>query len=227
MIAALSFPATWTTGTTEGIHTGTWRAATPRHIAAPSPCHQACPVGADIAQWIGQARAGDLHGAWQTLVLHNPFPAIAGRICHHPCEAACNRGGHDEALSICRLERFVGDAALAQGWALQAQALRGAGRVAVVGGGPAGLSAAYQLRRLGHRVTLFEASAELGGVMRHGIPAYRLSRRVLDGEIARIVDMGVALRCSQPVVGDAAFNALAREHDAVFVALGVPRRAPP
>ena len=117
MIAALSFPATWTTGTTEGIHTGTWRAATPRHIAAPSPCHQACPVGADIAKWIGQARAGDLHGAWQTLVLHNPFPAIAGRICHHPCEAACNRGGHDEALSICRLERFVGDAALAQGWA--------------------------------------------------------------------------------------------------------------
>jgi NADPH-dependent glutamate synthase beta subunit-like oxidoreductase len=223
MIAALSFPATWTTGTTEGIHTGTWRAATPRHIAAPSPCHQACPVGADIAQWIGQARAGDLHGAWQTLVLHNPFPAIAGRICHHPCEAACNRGGHDEALSICRLERFVGDAALAQGWALQAQALPDAGRVAVVGGGPAGLSAAYQLRRLGHRVTLFEASAELGGVMRHGIPAYRLSRRVLDGEIARIVDMGVALRCSQPVVGDAAFNALAREHDAVFVALGAQR----
>jgi hypothetical protein len=120
MNAPLPVPPTWTTGTTEGIHTGTWRAATPRHIAAPSPCHQACPVGGEIATWIGQARSGDLHGAWLTLVRNNPFPAIAGRICHHPCEAACNRGGYDEALSICRLERHVGDQALAQGWALPA-----------------------------------------------------------------------------------------------------------
>ncbi|WP_395693002.1 NAD(P)-binding protein [Piscinibacter sp.] len=221
MNAVLPVPAIWTTGTTEGIHTGTWRAATPRHIVAPSPCHQACPVGGEIATWIGQARNGDTHGAWLTLLKHNPFPSIAGRICHHPCEAACNRGGHDEALSICRLERYVGDQALEQGWAVPAPAAHpAAGHVAVVGGGPAGLSAAYQLRRMGHRVSLYEASEELGGVMRYGIPAYRLSRSVLDAEIARIVASGVEVHCGHAVVGAEALERLAATHDAVFVALG-------
>ena len=84
-------PAIWTTGSTTAIKTGTWRAALPQHISAPSPCHAACPVGGDIADWIGRARARDYRGAWEILTRHNPFPAIAGRICHHPCETACNR----------------------------------------------------------------------------------------------------------------------------------------
>lgn len=228
MNAPLPVPPIWTTGTTEGIHTGTWRAATPRHLFAPSPCHQACPVGGEIATWIGQARNRDLQGAWQTLMRHNPFPAIAGRICHHPCESACNRAEYDEALSICRLERFIGDAALEAGWMPPPPACEAAGRVAIVGGGPAGLSAAYQLRRMGYAVTLFEASEALGGVMRHGIPAYRLSRRVLDGEIARIVALGVDVRLSHPVQGEQAFADIARTHDAVFIALGAqqPKRLP-
>ena len=107
----------WTTGSTEVFKTGSWRAALPQHIHAPSPCHAACPVNGDIAEWIGRARARDFRGAWEVLTRHNPFPAVAGRICHHPCEAACNRAGFDDSLAICRLERHIGDMALAEGWA--------------------------------------------------------------------------------------------------------------
>ena len=219
----VAVPPIWTTGSTEVFKTGTWRAALPRHIQAPSPCHAACPVNGDIAEWIALARQRDWRGAFDVLTRHNPFPAIAGRICHHPCEAACNRAGFDEALAICKLERFVGDTAIAAGWGLAPPAAERAGHVAVVGGGPAGLSAAFHLRRLGWRVTLFEARDELGGLMRHGIPPYRLSRAVLDAEIARIVALGVEVRCGEPLASSADFERLRAGHDAVFVAVGAAR----
>jgi NADPH-dependent glutamate synthase beta subunit-like oxidoreductase/Pyruvate/2-oxoacid:ferredoxin oxidoreductase delta subunit len=218
-----SIPPIWTTGTTEVFKTGTWRAALPQHIRAPSPCHAACPVGGDIAEWIGRARARDFRGAWEILTRHNPFPAIAGRICHHPCEAACNRGGFDEPLAICKLERFVGDVALEQGWAFEPPPVERAERVAVVGGGPSGLSAAFQLRRRGYRVTLFEAQSELGGLMRYGIPSYRLARSVLDAEIARIVALGVDVRCGEPLASHEEFERVRREFDAVYLATGAQR----
>lgn len=217
-------PTTWTTGSTAAIKTGTWRAALARHIKAPAPCHQACPVNGDIAEWIGLARGGDFHAAWQVLARHNPFPAVAGRICHHPCETACNRAGYDEALSICQLERFVGDQALAQGWAFEPAPAAKRGRVAVVGGGPSGLSAAFQLRRMGFAVTLYEAQAELGGLMRYGIPAYRLARSVLDGEIARIVALGVEVQCNHPIATPDAVTRLQGEYDALYLALGAARQ---
>jgi len=217
-------PPIWTTTSTESVKTGTWRAALPRHISAPSPCHAACPVNGDIASWIGRAREGDWRGAWEILSRHNPFPAVAGRICHHPCEAACNRAGFDEALAICRLERAVGDYAIGQGWAFAPPAAERGHRVAVVGGGPAGLSAAYQLRRLGYTVTLYEARAQLGGLMRDGIPSYRLARSVLDAEIARIVALGIDVRCDQSMASPADLERLRREHDAVFLALGAQRQ---
>ena len=216
-------PTTWTTGSTEVFKTGTWRAALPRHIQAPSPCHPACPVNGDIAEWIGLARARDFRGAWDVLTRHNPFPAIAGRICHHPCEAACNRAGHDEAVSICKLERFVGDTAIAEGWRFDPPAVQRDGRVAVVGGGPAGLSAVFQLRRRGWRVTLVEAQPALGGLLRYGIPSYRLAREVLDAEIERIVALGVELRCGQALATPEAFTRLRASHDAVFIAVGAAR----
>lgn len=216
-------PPIWTTGSTEVFHTGSWRAALPIHIEAPSPCHQACPVNGDIAEWIALARQRDWRGAFDVLARHNPFPAIAGRICHHPCETACNRAGFDEPLAICKLERFVGDTAIAQGWGLEAPAAERSKHVAVVGGGPAGLSAAFQLRRRGWRVTLFEARTELGGLMRHGIPPYRLARRVLDAEIARIVALGVVVRCGESVSTPEDFERLRTTHDAVFVAVGAAR----
>ncbi|HEY0823721.1 MAG TPA: FAD-dependent oxidoreductase, partial [Ramlibacter sp.] len=211
----------WTTGTTEVFKTGTWRATLPRHAARPSPCHQACPVNGEIATWIGHARSGDLRRAWEVLTLNNPFPAIAGRICHHPCESACNRSAYDEALAVCALERAVGDAALAAGWQFSAPAVERAGHVAVLGGGPSGLSAAYQLRRRGWRVTLYEGQPQLGGLMRYGIPAYRLARTVLDGEIARIVALGVDVRTQ--ALDAEGLQRLRASHDAVYVATGAAR----
>ena len=162
-------PTTWTTGFTDAIKTGTWRAALPAYRQRLSPCKDACPVNGDIAQWIGQARNGDWHGAWHTLVEHNPLPAVAGRVCHQPCEAACNRGAYDEPIAVCSLERHVGDRAIAAGWRFDCRPADRE-RIAVVGGGPAGLSAAYQLRRRGHAVTIYEAQARLGGLLRDGIP---------------------------------------------------------
>jgi NADPH-dependent glutamate synthase beta subunit-like oxidoreductase len=221
--AAALPPTTWTTGSTEVFKTGTWRSALPRHIQAPSPCHEACPVNGDIAEWIGLARAARYRGAFDVLMRHNPFPAIAGRVCHHPCETACNRAAFDEAVSICKLERFVGDRALARGWRIAPPKVQRPGRVAVLGAGPAGLSAAYQLRRRGWRVTVFEASEAAGGLLRHGIPSYRLARDVLDAEIARLLALGIELRCNEPISTPAQFDALRAAHDAVFVATGAAR----
>jgi NADPH-dependent glutamate synthase beta subunit-like oxidoreductase/Pyruvate/2-oxoacid:ferredoxin oxidoreductase delta subunit len=217
-------PPIWTTGSTEVFKTGTWRAALPQHIRAPSPCHAACPVNGDIADWIGRARNRDYRGAWEVLTRNNPFPAIAGRICHHPCESACNRAGFDEPLAICKLERFVGDLALAEGWQFEKPTEQRSERIAVVGGGPSGLSAAFQLVRRGYRVTLIEAQPELGGLMRYGIPSYRLARSVLDGEIARIVALGVDVRCGESLDSPADLERLRRDFDAVYVATGARKQ---
>jgi NADPH-dependent glutamate synthase beta subunit-like oxidoreductase len=220
MNAKDAVPSIWTTGTTEVFKTGTWRAALPQHIHAPSPCHAACPVNGDIAEWIGRARARDFRGAWEILTRHNPFPAVAGRICHHPCEAACNRAGFDGSLAICRIERYVGDRALAEGWAFVPIDAPRKERIAVVGGGPSGLAAAFHLRRGGYAVTLFESRPELGGLMRYGIPSYRLARSVLDAEIARVVALGIDVRCGESIETPEDFERLRIRFDAVYLAIG-------
>ena len=224
MNAKDAVPSIWTTGTTEVFRTGTWRAALPQHIHAPSPCHAACPVNGDIAGWIGRARARDFRGAWEILTRHNPFPAVAGRICHHPCEAACNRADFDGSVAICRLERHVGDTALAEGWTFAPIAAPRKERIAVVGGGPSGLSAAFHLRRSGYAVTLFESRPQLGGLMRYGIPSYRLARSVLDGEIARIVALGIDIRCGESMETPEDFERLRTGFDAVYLAIGARRQ---
>lgn len=213
----------WTNDTSERRITGTWRSALPEYSTSPSPCLGACPVHGRIAEWIQSVKNGEDHAAWTTLVNNNPFPSIAGRICHHPCETACNRVQLDETVGICSLERYVGDKALNEGWAFPAPAEERSETVAVVGGGPAGLSAAYQMRRRGFRVTLIEQKDQLGGLLRYGIPSYRLDKSILDGEIQRIVDLGVDIQLSTEVGDDAALQKLRDDFDAVYLATGASR----
>jgi NADPH-dependent glutamate synthase beta subunit-like oxidoreductase len=213
----------WTTGSTEERKTGTWRSNIPNYQNLPSPCLSACPVDGDIALWIQQVKEKEYQEAWLTLMDNNPFPSIAGRICHHPCETACNRKAHDTEISICKLERHVGDMALSKGWGIPVENEPQRERIAVVGGGPAGLSVAYQLRRRGYGVTIYEASEALGGLMRWGIPRYRLAENILDAEIQRILDFGVEVVTDAEVSSAKELATLREEFDAVYIATGATR----
>lgn len=216
-------PTAWTTGFTDIFNTGTWRSALPVHEWRPSPCHVSCPVGNSIPLWIKLIGEGAYEDAWLSLAATNPFPAVTGRVCHHPCEGDCNRVILEGPVGINGLEYFLGDHALQQGWALPAAGESLGRRVAVVGGGPAGLSCAYHLRRLGYEVTVLEARPKLGGLLRYGIPGYRLATGVVDKEIQRILDLGVEVRTDTSVDSAEAFARLRQEYVAVFVAVGAQR----
>lgn len=200
-------------------HTGSWRSKRPVYLDRLPPCNATCPAGENIQNWLFHAESGNYEAAWRSLTENNPLPAIMGRVCYHPCEGACNRGQLDAAVGINAVERFLGDEALKQGWAFAKPAIESGKRVLVVGSGPAGLSAAYHLRRLGHGVTIVEAETAAGGMMRYGIPRYRLPRQVLDAEVQRIVDMGVELRLDTRVDDVLAMQA-AEGFDAVFLGIG-------
>src|SRR6516162_3892040 len=148
------------------------------------PCNGACPAGENIQAWLASARIGEHERAWRELTADNPFPAIHGRVCYHPCETACNRAELDSSVSIHSVERFLGDLALEREWRFDPPPERTGKRVLVIGAGPSGLSAACHLARRGHEVEIRDAGAEAGGMMRYGIPAYRLPRDVLAGELA-------------------------------------------
>jgi 2-oxoacid:acceptor oxidoreductase delta subunit (pyruvate/2-ketoisovalerate family) len=187
------FAITLDVGSSLANKTGAWRTNRPVYVDRLPPCNHACPAGENIQGWLYHAESGDYEAAWRTLTEENPFPAIMGRVCYHPCETPCNRGKVDEAVGINSVERFLGDEALKRGWRFAPPANESTKRVLVVGAGPSGLSAAYHLRRRGHRVKIVEAGPLAGGMMRFGIPKYRLPRDVLDGEIRRILDLGVEL----------------------------------
>jgi 2-oxoacid:acceptor oxidoreductase delta subunit (pyruvate/2-ketoisovalerate family) len=219
------FAITLDVGTSKLNHTGSWRTQRPIYVDRLPPCNAACPAGEDIQGWLSHAEAGEYEAAWRELVGHNPLPAVMGRVCYHPCETACNRTQIDEAVGINSVERFLGDVAIAKGWAFAKPEAETGKRVLVVGAGPAGLSAAYHLRRLGHTVTVREAGPLAGGMMRFGIPKYRLPRDVLDAEIRRILDMGVELVLNSKV--DDIDGAMREGYDAAFLAVGahIARRA--
>ena len=214
------FAITLNLGSSLANHTGSWRTEKPLYVDLLPPCNQGCPAGENIQQWLFHAEEGNYEAAWRQLTQDNPFPAIMGRVCYPPCETACNRAQVDEAVGINAVERFLGDQALELGWAFEppaAELLTGK-RVLVIGAGPSGLSAAYHLRRLGHEVTVRDAGPMAGGMMRFGIPSYRLPRPILDAEVKRITDIGVSIELNAKVTDLEA--ALAEGFEAVFLAVG-------
>jgi 2-oxoacid:acceptor oxidoreductase delta subunit (pyruvate/2-ketoisovalerate family) len=213
------FAITLDVGSSLANHTGSWRTSRPVYLSRKPPCNHQCPAGENIQGWLFHAESGNYEAAWRTLVEDNPFPAIMGRVCYHTCEGACNRAQLDSAVGINSVEHFLGDQAIAQGWKFPAPTLVTGKKVLIVGAGPSGLSAAYHLARLGHAVTVIEAGPLPGGMMRFGIPQYRLPRKVLDAEVQRIVDLGVRIEYNTKVT-DVLQAKQDGGFDAVFLAVG-------
>ncbi len=212
-------------GTALNFKTGTWRVQKPIHKHSAAPCHHVCPAGEDAQAYIAQVQAGNLKAAWETLVCANPMPAITGRVCPHPCEAACNRQHLDEPVAIHAIERFLGDEAMNKDWAYPVGAPpANAPEIAVVGAGPGGISAAYHLLRHGYRVTIVDENTEPGGTLRTALPPYRLPRGVLDLELSRILALsGINFRPRTRLGRDVSIQELQNQYAAVFLAPGAQR----
>jgi len=206
----------------------------PTYIQAVPPCQGSCPSGEDIRGYLNIVRGIEKPPAgvpWQEYAFRrlteaNPFPAVMGRVCPAPCQSGCNRNEVEDFVGINSIEHFIGEWALAHGLGFPRPEHETGKRVAIIGGGPAGLACAYQLRRKGHGCTIFDSNAQLGGMLRYGIPGYRTPRDVLDGEIKRILDMGVEVRLNTHIGNDVSLEHLRRDFDAVFVGLGAQSGSP-
>ena len=213
------FAITLDVGTSLDNQTGSWRTSKPVYLDRLPPCNHGCPAGENIQGWLFHAESGQYEAAWRALSEDNPLPAVMGRVCYHPCETACNRAHIDDAVGINSVERFLGDEAIRRGWRFAPPPRKSGKRVLVVGAGPSGLSTAYHLRRLGHAVEIREAGPLAGGMMRFGIPKYRLPRDVLDAEIERIRAFGVPITLNAKVAN--IYKAMKNGgFDAAFLAVG-------
>ena len=199
--------------------TGPKRFRRPVYVDFMPPCNSACPAGENIQAWMAHAQAGNYFEAFQTLVEDNPFPAIMGRVCVKPCETGCNRNHIDTTVNIHAVERYIGDEAIKQKWPIQFVAYTTGKRVLVIGAGPAGLSAAYHLARMGHTVEIYEAGRHPGGLLWTGVPEYRLPKEILDFEVDRILRAGVTIKLNYKVT-DIVQEKEAGNFDAVFLAIG-------
>ncbi|MBI3013727.1 MAG: FAD-dependent oxidoreductase [Candidatus Tectomicrobia bacterium] len=205
----------------------------PQFVLKTPPCSDVCPNHTDIRAVLTNIAQAETHGksydqafeqAFYIIAERNPLPAVCGRVCPHPCEEACNRNHLDAPASINCLERFIGDFALEKGFPLRRLSEdRLPEKIAVIGSGPSGLSCSYQLARRGYPVTVFEAFPKPGGMLRYGIPTYRLPRQILDAEIARILALGVELRCETMVGKDVPYEDLRQVYAAIFVGIGAHR----
>jgi len=212
---------------TEEIFQASWTHKCPTYVHRTPPCQGSCPSGHDIRGWLDIVRGMEPPAEGMSMQEYafrrntnaNPFPSIMGRVCPAPCEDGCNRNQVEDHVGINSVEQYIGDTALNEGYKFEAGADTGK-KVAIIGGGPAGLAAAYQLRRKGHGATVFESKEELGGMMKYGIPGYRTPRDVLDGEIQRIVDMGVEVKTGTWVGKDVTLDQLEKDYDAILFAVG-------
>jgi NADPH-dependent glutamate synthase beta subunit-like oxidoreductase len=212
-------------GSTEVFETGKWGFQRPQTAFMTAPCQEACPAGINIPQFLSLAHEGRIDEALLTILMENPLPGICGRVCFHPCEIYCNRAQYDETVSIHEMERYVSDSPSNQIESIQPMINEAARRVAIVGAGPAGLSCAYFLSILGHRVVVYEAKKEAGGVMRWGIPAYRLPKSILKREIRRIMTLPIEMKMSVTIGRDISLEELNR-YDAIFLSPGAGTNAP-
>ncbi len=199
--------------------TGHRRSRRPVYMDFMPPCNSACPAGENIQVWLAHAQAGNYFEAFQTIVEDCPFPAIMGRVCVKPCETGCNRNHIDNTINIHAVERYIGDEAIKLNWPIRYVAFTTHKRVLVIGAGPSGLSAAYQLARMGHTVEVYEAGKEAGGLLRTGVPAYRLPKDILDAEIYRIKKMKVTIKLNHRVE-NVLTEKQAGNFDAVYVSIG-------
>jgi NADPH-dependent glutamate synthase beta subunit-like oxidoreductase/Pyruvate/2-oxoacid:ferredoxin oxidoreductase delta subunit len=205
--------------------TGTWRYLTPVYMNRLAPCNEACPAGEDMEAAMVLASQEDYLGAWEKITQENPLPRVCGRVCFHPCEESCNRKEFDESVSINLLERFLGDHAFQTGKGFSVPTKRKKEKVAIIGSGPAGLSCAYHLASMGYSITIFEAQPKLGGMLRYGIPSYRLPKDLLDQEIQNILSLGVEVRVGAGIGKEVKWEEL-KGFDAVFLATGAWKSLP-
>ena len=209
-------------GNMEWNKTGAWRAQRPLYEDKTPPCSAACPVGNDIVAFIQKTTQGDFEGAWNLIKEENPFPGICGRVCFHPCESKCNRGAYDEPIAIHALERFVSDFTSTLNRKIEKAPGVRKEKIAIIGSGPAGMSCAYHLAKLHYEVTVFESLSLVGGMLRMGIPSYRLPKDVLDREISEIQALGVEIRTGIPFGENLELDDL-KDYQAAFIATGAHR----
>ena len=203
--------------------TGSWRYMRPLYEEKTAPCIKGCPAGERIPLYFALVKEKRYEEAWHIILQDNPLPGVCGRVCYHPCENVCNRQEFDETIAINNMERFVADQNLKNGYPKHFFKKASGKTIAIIGSGPAGLSAAFQLACKGHKVTIYEALSEAGGMLRMGIPKYRLPREILDKEIKDIKSLGVEIVTNCKIGKDIKINDLQEKHSALLIASGATR----